>query len=146
MYVLLLPFQVTASSALQIRNFRLFHDAVNDERFDHKHLYDTEDGFQKTILSLAIEQWENPGTDNKFVALLLAYGSSLDEVDPATELAPIHAIVRKGSSELVGVALGASKLDKVDVNVQDGEGLTPLHTAVELLQVLRARITVISLY
>ena len=130
---------MTASSALDIRNFRLFHDAVNDDRFDHKHLYDTDDGFQKTLLSLAIENWQSPAADNQFVALLLSYGSTMDEVDPATEVAPIHAIVRKGSSELVAVALGAAaaaaKTDKMDVNVQDGEGLTPLHTAVELLQV-----------
>ena len=128
-----LQFQATAFAALKARQLRLFHDAITDDRFKRDHLYDTSDGFPKSLLSLAIDQWEGQ-SDTSFITLLLSAGFSLDDVDQVTEVAPIHAIIKQGNTDLARNSLKTSN-SNWDVNVQDGEGLTPLHTAVELLQV-----------
>ncbi len=107
---------------------------MSDARFTVSHEYPTADGFPKTLLALAVEHWSDEERDTPFIVLLLQNGAKLDEVDGATELAPFHEIVKKGCPRLVREAL-KSAVGDTDVNVQDGEGLTPLHHAVEAIKV-----------
>ena len=124
--------QLTAKTALEAKQIRLFRDAVTDERVDVNHEYITKEGVPKTLLTLAIEQWSKDGIDTDFVVVLIANGAKLDKVDPTSETAPIHAILRKASPALLNAVLKTGKT--FNINVQDGEGLTPLHVAVEQLE------------
>ena len=147
----LFVFQASALTALKARHIRMFNDAISDERFDVDHVYATDAGVPKTILALALDAYnENADDDDKrplsppidgdgsgdaqFVTLLLDLGAKVDEVDAATEVAPLHSIVRSGNVGLVEAALGRMTSGS-KVNVQDGEGKTPLHCATELLEV-----------
>jgi hypothetical protein len=71
------------------------------------------------------------------IEVLVSAGAGLDQVDPATEQSSLHNVVKQKDPALLKAVLLAaeSRGSKVDVNVQNGEGLTPLHSAVELLQV-----------
>lgn len=71
----------------------------------------------------------------QFITLLIANGAKVDEVDESTELAPLHLIMKKRDPGLLEGVLGQMRGREIDVNVKDGEGLTPLHTLVEQLQV-----------
>jgi hypothetical protein len=126
-------FQATALSSLTGHQLRIFSDAVSDGRFSVDHEYPTSDGFPKKLITIAVEQWAQQDRDTPFIVLLLEHGARMDEVDSATEMAPIHDVVKKGEPKLVREAMKAA-VGETDVNVADGEGLTPLHHAVEAIK------------
>ncbi len=89
----------------------------------------------RTLLDVVLTQEVGQEHDQDvhfYVKALLLKGAKLDAVDPTTENAPIHTIVRKADPDLLTMALPFWTGDR---NVADGEGLTPLHVAAEQLQV-----------
>eukprot|EP00096_Caligus_rogercresseyi_P004529 TRINITY_DN18838_c0_g1_i1.p1 TRINITY_DN18838_c0_g1~~TRINITY_DN18838_c0_g1_i1.p1 ORF type:complete len:1006 (+),score=258.20 TRINITY_DN18838_c0_g1_i1:102-3119(+) len=127
--------QQAALDGLNFRHFRSFTDAISDEKFDAFHIYEhetSEDINGKNLLEISIAK--SPGGSDRFVEalLLMPGGPRGDDINELLESSPLHQVVRKGDPGLLSLFLEAGF--PLDVNIPDGEGLSPLHAILESLE------------
>ncbi|CAB4060892.1 unnamed protein product [Lepeophtheirus salmonis] len=128
--------QRAALDYLIFRHFRSFSDAISDDKFDPSYIYENEttdeDRNGKNLLEIAL--LKSPGGRDRFVETLILHPNAtrVDEINELLETSPLHEVARRGDPELLRLVLEAGF--PYDVNIPDGEGLTPLHVVVESLE------------